>query len=129
MQYMELLPEARRPVAGTEGALHRRRQLLRQLPLHDYDPSHCHALSDAERHVMATFVKNFKEQVLGVGEVCLPGEAEKAQEKDGKSLSEPAQNTQPITNGSVVKSEKKSEYVSIPYFYITHTHTIALTVE
>ncbi|XP_076124642.1 LIM and cysteine-rich domains protein 1 isoform X1 [Alosa pseudoharengus] len=109
MQYMELLPEERRPVAGTEGAMHRRRQLVRQLPLHDHDPLHCHNLSDAELQAMATFVKNFKEQVLGVGEVSLPGEREKAQEKS-ESPAEPSQTIQPITNGTLEKSDKKSEY-------------------
>ncbi|NXA41914.1 LMCD1 protein, partial [Eudromia elegans] len=41
IQYMELIPKEMQPVAGTPGASWRRRQLLRQLPLHDQDPAHC----------------------------------------------------------------------------------------
>ncbi|KAI7791560.1 LIM and cysteine-rich domains protein 1 [Triplophysa rosa] len=55
MQYMELIPEDRRPVAGTEGALYRHRQLMRQLPFYDQDPTYCHSLSEAELKAMAQF--------------------------------------------------------------------------
>ncbi|KAG9337083.1 hypothetical protein JZ751_029851 [Albula glossodonta] len=68
--YMELLPEEKRPVAGTEGALYRRRQLMRQLPVYDQDPAQCHRLSEAEAKAMALFVKSYKQDALGVGERC-----------------------------------------------------------
>uniref|UniRef100_A0A3Q2QCB2 LIM and cysteine-rich domains 1 n=2 Tax=Fundulus heteroclitus TaxID=8078 RepID=A0A3Q2QCB2_FUNHE len=75
MQYMELLPEGQRPVSGTAGALERRRQLLSQLPVYDQDPMKCQSLSDEEEvSTMILFVKHFKQEVLGVGEVALPGE-------------------------------------------------------
>uniref|UniRef100_A0A4W4FBB4 LIM and cysteine-rich domains 1 n=1 Tax=Electrophorus electricus TaxID=8005 RepID=A0A4W4FBB4_ELEEL len=116
MQYMELLPVERRPVAGTEGALYRRRQLMRQLPAYDQDPSHCHSLSDAEVKAMAQFVKSYKDQALGVGEVALPGEGGAVKENAGKQKS--AKDSQehldpePTTNGTLEQSSQKSQYVS-----------------
>ncbi|GLD73773.1 LIM and cysteine-rich domains protein 1, partial [Lates japonicus] len=75
MQYMELIPESQRPVSGTEGALERRRQLLTQLPIYDQDPMKCQSLaSEEEITSMLLFVKQYKQEVLGVGEVALPGE-------------------------------------------------------
>uniref|UniRef100_A0A673ADP9 LIM and cysteine-rich domains 1 n=1 Tax=Sphaeramia orbicularis TaxID=375764 RepID=A0A673ADP9_9TELE len=76
MQYMEFLPESRRPVSGTNGAMERRRQLLRQLPVYDHDPMKCTSLdTDDQISSMLLFVKQYKQDVLGVGEVALPGEA------------------------------------------------------
>ncbi|KAG7226849.1 hypothetical protein INR49_014199 [Caranx melampygus] len=76
MQYMELIPENLRPLSGTNGALERRRQLLSQLPVYDQDPMKCQSLaSEEEISSMLLFVKHYKQEVLGVGEVALPGEA------------------------------------------------------
>ncbi|XP_019123794.2 LIM and cysteine-rich domains protein 1 isoform X1 [Larimichthys crocea] len=75
MQYMELIPESQRPVSGTEGASERRRQLFSQLPVYDQDPMKCQSLtSEEEITSMLLFVKQYKQEVLGVGEVALPGE-------------------------------------------------------
>ncbi|XP_034549575.1 LIM and cysteine-rich domains protein 1 [Notolabrus celidotus] len=76
MQYMELIPEKQRPVSGTSGAMERRRQLLIQLPVYDLDPMKCQSLaSEDEISSMLLFVKHYKQEVLGVGEVALPGES------------------------------------------------------
>ncbi|XP_036387147.1 LIM and cysteine-rich domains protein 1 isoform X1 [Megalops cyprinoides] len=112
--YMELLPEEKRPVTGTEGALYRRRQLMRQLPVYDQDPAQCHRLSEAEAKAMALFVKSYKEEALGVGEVALPGEAraskdDTAKQKDGKG-SQDRQDSSPTANGTLGDCGKKSEY-------------------
>ncbi|XP_047440188.1 LIM and cysteine-rich domains protein 1 isoform X2 [Mugil cephalus] len=81
MQYMELLPESQRPVSGTQGALERRRQLLSQLPDYDQDPMKCQSLATEEEiSTMLLFVKQYKQEVLGVGEVALPGEGDALQE-------------------------------------------------
>ncbi|XP_029007370.1 LIM and cysteine-rich domains protein 1 [Betta splendens] len=81
MRYMELIPDARRPVSGTGGARERRRQLLTQLPVYDQDPMKCQSLrSEEEICSMVLFVKRYKQEVLGVGEVALPGEAEALRE-------------------------------------------------
>uniref|UniRef100_A0A674EMD3 LIM and cysteine-rich domains 1 n=1 Tax=Salmo trutta TaxID=8032 RepID=A0A674EMD3_SALTR len=75
MLYMALVPEEKRPVAGTEGAMYRRRQLMRQLPVYDLNPSQCHGpLSEDQLQAMSVFMKRYKEEALGVGEVALPGE-------------------------------------------------------
>ncbi|KAG7318959.1 hypothetical protein KOW79_017433 [Hemibagrus wyckioides] len=111
MQYMELLPEERRPVAGTEGALYRRRQLMKQLPAYDQDPSQCHSLSEAEVKAMAQFVKSYKEDAMGVGEVALPGEGGTSKDSGGKQKNGKEQpNPEPTTNGTLEENGKKSEY-------------------
>uniref|UniRef100_A0A3Q4B0T7 Testin n=1 Tax=Mola mola TaxID=94237 RepID=A0A3Q4B0T7_MOLML len=72
VRYIELLPPEKRPVAGTEGAAYRRQQMARQLPEHDQDPSKCHDLSPAEVKQMQQFVRKYKDEALGVGDVMLP---------------------------------------------------------
>ncbi|TKS73895.1 Testin [Collichthys lucidus] len=74
VRYIELLPPEKRPVAGTEGAAYRRQQMARQLPEHDQDPSKCHELSPAEVKQMQQFVRKYKDEALGVGDVLLPEE-------------------------------------------------------
>ncbi|XP_075688556.1 LIM and cysteine-rich domains protein 1 [Rhinoderma darwinii] len=81
MCYMELIPKKFQPIAGTEGAHHRRLQLAKQLPAYDYNPQYCKGLSEGERPVMEAFVKKYKENVMGVAEVALPCSA-KQQEKE-----------------------------------------------
>lgn len=75
MHFMELLPQQRRPICGTQGALERSRQLQIQLPVYDQDPMKCCSLSSEDEICsMLLFVKHYKQEVLGVGEVALPGE-------------------------------------------------------
>uniref|UniRef100_A0A8C9RWT4 Testin LIM domain protein n=2 Tax=Scleropages formosus TaxID=113540 RepID=A0A8C9RWT4_SCLFO len=74
VRYIEMLPKEKQPVAGTEGATYRKRQLAKQLPEHDQDPSKCHELSPAEVKQMRQYVKKYKEEALGVGDVKLPEE-------------------------------------------------------
>ncbi|KAK2842707.1 hypothetical protein Q5P01_012907 [Channa striata] len=73
-RYIELLPPAKRPVTGSEGAAYRRQQMARQLPEHDQDPSKCHELSPAEVKQMQQYVRKYKDEALGVGDVMLPEE-------------------------------------------------------
>ncbi|XP_077453445.1 testin [Stigmatopora argus] len=74
VRYIELLPPEKRPVVGTEGAAYRRQQMARQLPEHDQDPDKCHELSPAEVKKMQQFVRKYKDEALGVGDVRLPEE-------------------------------------------------------
>ncbi|NWS82249.1 LMCD1 protein, partial [Toxostoma redivivum] len=92
MQYMELVPPELQPVAGTEGAWHRRRRLARQLPLHDQDPAQCRGLGEGEQPLMEEFVSRYKAEALGVGEVALPGQggARKEEEKPQDKNTEPS---------------------------------------
>ncbi|XP_059425923.1 LIM and cysteine-rich domains protein 1 [Carassius carassius] len=109
MQYMELLPEERRPVAGTAGSLYRHKQLIRQLPSYDHDPAYCHSLSEVELKAMAQFVKSFKEESLGVGEVALPGE--KCMAVKNEKASQEQTDPESTTNGTAQSPlSNKSEY-------------------
>ena len=74
MRYIELLPPEKRPVAGSEGAAYRRQQMACQLPEHDQDPSKCHELSPAEVKQMEHYVRKYKDEALGMGDVRLPEE-------------------------------------------------------
>uniref|UniRef100_A0A8B9TP40 LIM and cysteine rich domains 1 n=1 Tax=Anas platyrhynchos TaxID=8839 RepID=A0A8B9TP40_ANAPL len=58
MQYMELLPKDMQPV------------LMRQLPVYDHDPAQCRGLAEGEVKLMEDFVKKYKAEALGVGEVA-----------------------------------------------------------
>lgn len=113
MHFMELLPQQCRPICGTQGALERSKQLQIQLPVYDQDPMKCCSLSSEEEICsMLLFVKHYKQEVLGVGEVALPGEggalkdaanqrAAKEQEATNQSPEkEPEHATSTSTNGT-----------------------------
>uniref|UniRef100_A0A4W5MTA0 Testin n=1 Tax=Hucho hucho TaxID=62062 RepID=A0A4W5MTA0_9TELE len=74
VRYIELLPQERRPIAGTEGAAYRRQQMAVQLPEHDQDPAKCHELTPAEVKQMQQYVRKYKDEALGVGDIKLPEE-------------------------------------------------------
>lgn len=78
-RYIQLLPPEKRPVAGSEGAAYRRQQMARQLPEHDQDPSKCHELSPAEVKQMQQYVRKYKDEALGIGDVRLPEEMAQVQ--------------------------------------------------
>uniref|UniRef100_A0A1A7XFP5 Testin n=1 Tax=Iconisemion striatum TaxID=60296 RepID=A0A1A7XFP5_9TELE len=79
VRYIELLPPEKRPIAGSEGAVYRRKQMARQLPEHDQNPSKCHELSPAEVKQMEQYVRKYKDEALGVGDVLLPEEMAQVQ--------------------------------------------------
>lgn len=72
LRYMELLPPERRPIAGTQGADYRKKQMAKQLPEHDQDPERCHELSPAEVKQMQQYVRKYKDEALGIGDLTLP---------------------------------------------------------
>ncbi|KAA0724441.1 Testin [Triplophysa tibetana] len=74
LRYMELLPPERRPIVGTAGADYRKKQMAKQLPEHDQDPERCHELSPAEIKQMQQFVRKYKDEALGIGDITLPEE-------------------------------------------------------
>ncbi|XP_030314569.1 LIM and cysteine-rich domains protein 1 [Calypte anna] len=105
MQYMELIPKELQPVAGTDGARYRRHQLMRQLPLYDQDPSHCQGLAEGEVKLMEDFVKKYKAEALGVGEVALPGQGG-ARKEEGKAQDESITGSKtPESNGALEPTE------------------------
>ncbi|KFV07170.1 LIM and cysteine-rich domains protein 1, partial [Tauraco erythrolophus] len=111
MQYMELIPKEMQPVAGTDGAYYRRRQLMRQLPLYDQDPSQCRGLAEGELKLMEEFVKKYKAEALGVGEVALPGQGGSGKEEgkpQDKSIA--AGNPPASTNGALERAPAAGHY-------------------
>lgn len=72
--YMELLPPERRPIAGSAGADYRKKQMAKQLPDHDQDPERCHELSPGEVKQMQQYVRKYKDEALGIGDITLPEE-------------------------------------------------------
>lgn len=72
LRYMELLPPERRPIAGTQGADYRKKQMAKQLPEHDQDPNRCHELTPAEVKQMEQYVRKYKDEALGMGDLTLP---------------------------------------------------------
>lgn len=74
LRYMELLPPEQRPIAGTAGADYRKKQMAKQLPDHDQDPERCHELSPGEVKQMQQYVRKYKDEALGMGDIALPEE-------------------------------------------------------
>ena len=68
-EFIESLPQEKQPIKGTEGAQYRRKQLMRQLPPHDQEPTACHDLTQQEKKEMDVFVTQYRQQALGVGNV------------------------------------------------------------
>ncbi|KFZ55908.1 LIM and cysteine-rich domains protein 1, partial [Antrostomus carolinensis] len=99
MQYMELIPKEMQPVAGTDGACYRRRQLMRQLPL------------EGKLKLMEDFVKKYKAEALGVGEVALPGQAGGGKE-EGKMQEKTITAGKPpeATNGALERASMGEHY-------------------
>lgn len=66
-EYMQLLPSDKLPISGSEGALYRRQQLEKQVPLHDFNANVCHNLTAEEADAMSSYLKNLKENAVGQG--------------------------------------------------------------
>jgi hypothetical protein len=58
---MQQLTPSKLPISGSDGALFRRQQLERQVPLHDLDASKCHGLTPDEIQGLAN---NFREHEM-----------------------------------------------------------------
>lgn len=66
---MQLLPTDKLPISGSEGALYRRQQLEKQVPLHDFNANVCHNLSVEEADAMSSYLENLKNNAVGLGVV------------------------------------------------------------
>lgn len=66
-EYMQLLPSDKLPISGSEGALYRRQQLEKQVPLHDFNANVCHNLTTEETNAMSSYLENLKENAVGQG--------------------------------------------------------------
>ncbi|KAG0728711.1 Testin [Chionoecetes opilio] len=69
-RYMALLPPEKRPVAGTEAAKKRRKQLEQQVPLYDMDASQrCENMPAEELQSFEAYLDRLRTQVAGQGMV------------------------------------------------------------
>lgn len=66
-EYMQLLPSDKLPISGSEGAIYRRQQLEKQVPLHDFNANVCHNLTVEEADAMTSYLQNLKENAVGQG--------------------------------------------------------------
>lgn len=66
-EYMQLLPSDKLPISGSEGAIYRRQQLEKQVPLHDFNANVCHNLTAEEADAMTSYLQNLKENAVGQG--------------------------------------------------------------
>jgi hypothetical protein len=64
---MQQLPPSKLPISGSDGALYRRQQLEKQVPLHDLDASKCHSLTADE--IQGLVFKQIKPQNFSVGQL------------------------------------------------------------
>ncbi|XP_075250399.1 testin-like [Convolutriloba macropyga] len=69
LKYISSLPLENQPIKGTVGAAERTKQLQKQLPTHDVDPSACKAVKESELDAFSTFVESYKKTALGIGNV------------------------------------------------------------
>ncbi|XP_011499777.1 PREDICTED: testin [Ceratosolen solmsi marchali] len=67
--YMKALPLEKLPIKGSAGAVLRRQQLQKQLPLHDIDYKTCDELSEQERKEFKKYLDNLK-NCAGQGKVA-----------------------------------------------------------
>lgn len=86
---------------------------MRQLPLYDQDPSQCCGLAEGELKLMEDFVKKYKAEALGVGEVALPGQGGSGKE-EGKPQDKSIAAGKPpeSTNGALESMPAGGHYVS-----------------
>jgi len=66
-EYMQLLPSDKLPISGSDGAIYRRQQLEKQVPLHDFNANVCHNLTAEESDAMSSYLQNLKKNAVGQG--------------------------------------------------------------
>eukprot|EP00112_Aurelia_sp_Birch-Aquarium-sp1_P023835 Seg727.2 transcript_id=Seg727.2/GoldUCD/mRNA.D3Y31 product="Prickle-like protein 1" protein_id=Seg727.2/GoldUCD/D3Y31 len=68
-KYMAALPKEKAPHLSKEGFQYRQRQLMHQLPAHDFDDSYCDDLTDKEKEKMQAFNRKRNEEASGQGSI------------------------------------------------------------
>ena len=66
---MKSLPESKLPISDSEGARYRKKQLEKQVPLHDIDPNVCHNLTPKEAVEFQKYIDNLRNNVIGQGKI------------------------------------------------------------
>ncbi|KAF5284266.1 hypothetical protein FQR65_LT00267 [Abscondita terminalis] len=67
--YLKETPINMLPIKGSPAAQERKQLLQKQIPLHDIDPSLCHALTDNEIKKMNDYIAHVKQNSVGVGNI------------------------------------------------------------
>lgn len=67
--YLKDLPVNLLPIKGSPAAQERKQLLQKQIPLHDIDPSLCHALTENEVKQMNDYIAHVKQHSVGVGHI------------------------------------------------------------
>ncbi|KAF2896286.1 hypothetical protein ILUMI_09893 [Ignelater luminosus] len=67
--YLKDLPVNLLPIKGSAAAQERKQLLQKQIPLHDIDPTLCHALSENEVKQMNDYIAHVKQNSVGVGHI------------------------------------------------------------
>lgn len=68
-EYLQQLPLEKLPITGSAGAMFRRQQLQKQMPLHDFKIENCNDLTDEETKAFAEYVDNLKSNAVGKGQI------------------------------------------------------------
>ena len=68
-KFLDAIPKDKAAHHGEAGAQYRSKQLANQLPAHDFDPSFCDNLTDAEKDKMKAFNTERNENATGQGEI------------------------------------------------------------
>jgi len=66
-KYLKSLPQEHISIQGSDGAQRRKKQLEKQFPIHDVEPTNCHALSTTEIQTMRTYIDSVRENIAGQG--------------------------------------------------------------
>ncbi|KAK5637978.1 hypothetical protein RI129_012273 [Pyrocoelia pectoralis] len=67
--YLKELPVNLLPIKGSSAAQERKQLLQKQIPLHDIDPTLCHALSEIEVKQMNDYIAHVKQSSVGIGHI------------------------------------------------------------
>lgn len=67
--FLKTLPADLLPIKGSTAAQNRKERLLKQIPLHDIDPTFCHDLTEPELKQMNDYIKDVKDNIVGQGEI------------------------------------------------------------
>jgi len=68
-KYLKSMPQQYVSIQGSEGAQRRKKQLEKQFPIHDVEPTNCHELSTKEIETMQSYVESVRQNIAGQGKV------------------------------------------------------------
>ena len=64
------MPIEKRPIKNGIGADYRKKQMEKQLPMHDFEISNCDSLNNEyDKQKFNEFIKNYEKPSIGLGEI------------------------------------------------------------